>query len=215
VGTRPSHAASYRSFLNSWAEPIMATAASAVMGPTPMIARRRTQRSSKRTAAPPLSSSVGPMSSDSDIARVAIFEIFDKELRLGRPPEVGKALGRLRASGCAEDEAGRLIACVLASEVYAVVRDVQNTTASNMPVTFKHCLNSRGTRQTAAGFLDAFLCCLHLPNHAHAAHSDRQRLAPTAKIEAAQTRLFNQQNPVQKSSSGRRRTALSWRLQRY
>jgi hypothetical protein len=125
VGTRPSHAASYRSFLNSWAEPIMATAASAVMGPTPMIARRRTQRSSKRTAAPPLSSSVGPKSSDSDIARVAIFEIFDKELRLGRPPDVREALGRLRASGCAEDEARRLIACVLASEVYAVVRDVQ------------------------------------------------------------------------------------------
>jgi hypothetical protein len=65
------------------------------------------------------------MTSDSDIARAAIFEILDNQLRLGRPPEVREALRRLRASGCAEDEARRLIACVLASEVYAVVRDGQ------------------------------------------------------------------------------------------
>ncbi len=50
VGTRPSQADSCRPFLNSLASPIVATRASAVKGPIPMIARTRTQRSSSRNS---------------------------------------------------------------------------------------------------------------------------------------------------------------------
>ena len=63
------------------------------------------------------------MISDSYIARDAIFEILDNQLREGDPPETRETLDRLLKSGHTEDEARRLVACVLASEVVAVVQD--------------------------------------------------------------------------------------------
>jgi len=63
------------------------------------------------------------MSDDSDISRAAIFEILDNQLRLGSPPETRETLDRLLANGYAEQEARRLIACVLVCEIYAVMHD--------------------------------------------------------------------------------------------
>jgi hypothetical protein len=63
------------------------------------------------------------MISDSDIARNAIFEILDNQLTEGNPPETREALDRLLADGYSEEEARRLIACVVVSEVFAVVRE--------------------------------------------------------------------------------------------
>src|SRR3546814_7266594 len=62
------------------------------------------------------------MISDSDIARNAIFEILDNQLAQGSPPEVRETLDRLLAAGHPEAEARRLLGCVLASEVFAVLQ---------------------------------------------------------------------------------------------
>lgn len=63
------------------------------------------------------------MTSDSDIARNAIFEVLDNQLKESDPPETRDTLDRLLESGHTEEEARRLIACVLASEVVVVVRE--------------------------------------------------------------------------------------------
>ena len=63
------------------------------------------------------------MDSDSDIARKAIFEILNNQLAEGNPPETGETLARLLAAGHPEQEARRLIACVIAREVFAVVQE--------------------------------------------------------------------------------------------
>lgn len=62
------------------------------------------------------------MTSDSDIARNAIFEILDNQLAEGNPPETRDTLARLLADGHSEQEPRRLIACVVASEIFAVVK---------------------------------------------------------------------------------------------
>lgn len=67
--------------------------------------------------------SLGLMTSDSDIARKAIFEILDNQLAEGNPPETREVLARLLADGHSEQEARRLIACVVASEVFAVAQE--------------------------------------------------------------------------------------------
>lgn len=63
------------------------------------------------------------MTSESDIARNAIFEVLDNQLAEGDPPETRQALARLLADGHSEQEARRLIACVVASEVFAIVQE--------------------------------------------------------------------------------------------
>src|SRR3546814_9666177 len=62
---------------------------------------------------------LGLMISDSDTARNAIFEILDNQLAQGSPPEVRETLDRLLAAGHPEEEARRLLGCVIASEVFA------------------------------------------------------------------------------------------------
>src|SRR3546814_15456781 len=64
---------------------------------------------------------LGLMISDSDTARNAIFEILDNQLSQGSPPEVRETLDRLLAAGPPEEEARRLLGCVIASEVVAVL----------------------------------------------------------------------------------------------
>src|SRR3546814_6145090 len=66
---------------------------------------------------------LGLMISDSDIARNAIFEILDNQLAQGSPPEVRETLDRLLAAGHPEEEARRLLGCVIASEVFAVLQE--------------------------------------------------------------------------------------------
>ena len=62
------------------------------------------------------------MTSDSDIARKAIFEILDNQLAMGDPPATRETLARLMADGHSELEARRLIACVVANELFEVVQ---------------------------------------------------------------------------------------------
>lgn len=47
----------------------------------------------------------------------------DDQLAEGNPPEAGEALACLLADGHSEQEARSLIACVVASEVFAVVQE--------------------------------------------------------------------------------------------
>lgn len=62
------------------------------------------------------------MTSDAAIVRKAIFEILDNQLAEGNPPETRETLARLLADGHSEQEARRLIACVVTSEVFEVLQ---------------------------------------------------------------------------------------------
>ena len=63
------------------------------------------------------------MTSDADIARIAIFEVIDNQLKVGNPPEVKETLKRLLASGHSEKEARRLLGCVVTVEIFAVLNE--------------------------------------------------------------------------------------------
>jgi hypothetical protein len=63
------------------------------------------------------------MTSDADIARSAIFEVIDNQLKAGNPPEVKETLKRLLTSGHSEKEARRLLGCVVAVEIFAVLNE--------------------------------------------------------------------------------------------
>src|SRR3546814_12468015 len=70
-----------------------------------------------------LTQALGLMISDSDIARNAIFEILDNQLAQGSPPEVRATLDRLLAAGHPEEEERRLLGCVIATKVFAVLQE--------------------------------------------------------------------------------------------
>ena len=55
-------------------------------------------------------------------ARAAILEVVENQLRDGTPPETRQTFQRLVAEGYSEDEARRLIAAVLASEIFGVLK---------------------------------------------------------------------------------------------
>ena len=55
--------------------------------------------------------------------KAAILEVLDNQLRDDDPPETRATLERLLASGIAPDEARRHIACVIAAEVFDVMRN--------------------------------------------------------------------------------------------
>jgi hypothetical protein len=52
----------------------------------------------------------------------AILEVLDNQLRDGDPPETRATLDRLLARGTEKDEARRLIACVIAAEMFEVMK---------------------------------------------------------------------------------------------
>jgi hypothetical protein len=52
----------------------------------------------------------------------AIFEVLDNQLKANDPPETRKTLERLTSEGYSEDEAKRLIACVVTSEIFDVLK---------------------------------------------------------------------------------------------
>lgn len=66
------------------------------------------------------------MTSDAGIVRNAIYEIIDTQLSEGNPPETRETFARLVADGHSEQEARRLIACVVASEISRVVQQGQD-----------------------------------------------------------------------------------------
>jgi len=51
----------------------------------------------------------------------AIMEVVDNQLRAGTPPETRQTLDRLLADGHAEEDARRLIACAVTSEIFDVL----------------------------------------------------------------------------------------------
>lgn len=54
--------------------------------------------------------------------RVAVFEVLDNQLRDGDPPETRVTLDRLVAGGHDIEDARRLIAAVLAIEIFELIR---------------------------------------------------------------------------------------------
>lgn len=58
--------------------------------------------------------------------RQVILEIVDNQLRDNNPPETRETLERLIAEGLPRNEAVRLIACVVATEIFEVLK-------SNLP----------------------------------------------------------------------------------
>jgi len=55
----------------------------------------------------------------------AIMEVVDTQLREGTPPETRQTLDRLLAAGHSEEDARRLIACAVTSEIFDVLTHKQ------------------------------------------------------------------------------------------
>jgi hypothetical protein len=54
--------------------------------------------------------------------RAAILEVVENQIRNNDPPQTAQTLKRLVESGQSEDEAKRLIGCVVASEIFDVLK---------------------------------------------------------------------------------------------
>ena len=61
----------------------------------------------------------------SKILNEAILEVVENQLSAGNPPETKKTFERLLKEGIDEQEAKRLIACVVAAEVFDVLKEQQ------------------------------------------------------------------------------------------
>jgi hypothetical protein len=53
----------------------------------------------------------------------AVMEVVENQIRDGTPPETKQTLDRLMAEGYAEQEARRLIANVVASEIFDILKN--------------------------------------------------------------------------------------------
>jgi len=69
----------------------------------------------RRSDAPEMNPAVG----------AAIREVVDNQLRDGTPPETRQTFDRLLAAGYPEEEARRLIACAVTSEIFDVLKNHQ------------------------------------------------------------------------------------------
>ena len=63
-----------------------------------------------------------PKKPNPDVVRAAMFRVVDNQLRDGEPPETKQTLDRLVAEGHSQSEARRLIAAVVASEIFEVLK---------------------------------------------------------------------------------------------
>ena len=63
-----------------------------------------------------------PKKPNPEVVSAAMYEVVDNQLRDGEPPETRQTLDRLMAEGHSEAEARRLIAAVVASEIFAVLK---------------------------------------------------------------------------------------------
>jgi hypothetical protein len=59
---------------------------------------------------------------DPELARAAILEAVENQLRGNDPPEAKETFDRLVESGHSDDEAKRMIAAVLANEIFDVAK---------------------------------------------------------------------------------------------
>lgn len=55
--------------------------------------------------------------------KAIIIEVVDNQLRANDPPETRSTLGRLIAEGHSENDAKELIACVVTSEIFGVMKN--------------------------------------------------------------------------------------------
>lgn len=62
------------------------------------------------------------MTGDRERARAVIFEVIETQVRNNDPPETRQTLDRLIGAGHSRAEAKRLIACVLATELFDVMK---------------------------------------------------------------------------------------------
>jgi len=59
------------------------------------------------------------------VLNAAIMKVVDNQLRGNDPPQTGQTFKRLMAAGHSEEEAKRLIACVVSAEVFDVLKQQQ------------------------------------------------------------------------------------------
>lgn len=85
-----------------------------------MTQRRRPLRG---RAVPPPQANEPP--SNNPALRAAIFEAVDNQLAMGDPPETRQTLERLVAQGHTREGARQLIACVVTSEIFDVMKQGQ------------------------------------------------------------------------------------------
>jgi len=65
------------------------------------------------------------MSKANERVRKAILEVVDNQLRDRNPPATKETFDRLVGEGFSQDEARRLIGCVVGSEIFAVLESLQ------------------------------------------------------------------------------------------
>ena len=58
-----------------------------------------------------------------EILRAVIFEAIENQLRNGNPPETRQTYDRLILEGHTEEEAVRLIGCVMSEEIFQVMKE--------------------------------------------------------------------------------------------
>jgi hypothetical protein len=63
-----------------------------------------------------------PQSQESPLAKAAIMEALDNQLTNNDPPETRATYERLKQKGIDEAETRRLLACVIAAEIYDVMK---------------------------------------------------------------------------------------------
>ncbi|MGW8161110.1 MAG: DUF1841 family protein [Desulfobulbales bacterium] len=65
----------------------------------------------------------GLKNNENNRLRAAILEVIHAQVRTNEPPETRQALIRLQGQGFTEAEALKLIGCVVASEVFTVLKE--------------------------------------------------------------------------------------------
>jgi len=63
-----------------------------------------------------------PKKPNPEVVSAAMYEVVDNQLRDGEPPETKQTLERLLAEGHSRSEARRLIAAVVSSEIFEVLK---------------------------------------------------------------------------------------------
>ena len=59
------------------------------------------------------------------VLNAAIMKVVDNQLRGNDPPQTGQTFKRLMAAGHSEEEAKRLIACVVSTEAFDILKQQQ------------------------------------------------------------------------------------------
>lgn len=63
-----------------------------------------------------------PKKPNPEVVSAAMYEVIDNQLRDGVPPETRQTLDRLMAEGHSQTEARRLIAAVVSSEIFEMLK---------------------------------------------------------------------------------------------